>query len=66
MEDAKPKPDRMKSSFFTDFLLPSPQNPAAPTPRASRINSQQYRATKPDKFENSSFASDKSLNGHTD
>lgn len=52
MEDAKPKPDRMKSSFFTDFLLPSSQNPAAPTPRASRIASHQCRATKPAKILN--------------
>lgn len=52
MEDAKPKPDRMKSSFFTDFLLPSPQNPATPTPRASRIASHQCRATKPAKILN--------------
>lgn len=52
MEEAKLRPDRMKSSFFTDFILPSPQNPAAPIPRASRINSQQYGATKPDKFKN--------------
>lgn len=52
MEDAKPKPDRMKSSFFTDFLLPSLQNPAAPNPRASRIASHQCRATKPAKILN--------------
>lgn len=52
MEDAKPKPDRMKSSFFTDFLLHSPQNPAAPNPRASRIASHQCRATKPAKILN--------------
>ena len=57
MEDAKPKPDRMKSSFFTDFLLPSPQNPAAPNPRASRIASHQYRATKPAKLKNKNMYS---------
>lgn len=52
MKEAKRKPDRMKFSFFTDFLLHSPQNPAAPNPRASRIASHQCRATKPAKILN--------------